>query len=288
MLQTLIALLALIAALYGTCSAVIAASPYWYSYFTIGSYLFLGIVNRALHGTSTLPDNDRTSCRHLLKLYLSYFLVGSIIDILYGRFVGGMWVYPHYSLAEEIIHVLVIGYPFAFLSVVETYFLIHFSVIRLSPRSAWQAGEGRFKPLLKFLVVVAVVPLFAPLVLKGFARAELVQKTLFLSMIGTIFLFDALNGLGGKRSLLLQALSGKWAVTLAVLLTNVIAAIVHEVPNAYAQEWIYRDVPFTDFDVWGVNILILTFGWLFLVVIALSIREMVGQGMGSNLLLTHP
>lgn len=273
MLTLVVAAVSLVATFYGISSAILAANYYWYAYFTVGSYVCFGLLNCKLHEETTLPLGTGRRLVVFLKIYGAYFIVGFTIDVVYGRLIGGMWTYPHFSVTEEIIHVLLIGYPFAFFSVVETYLLIRFSVSTLfgtlTPKSS------RRPLLMKVVLTIGISSLLIPLAFPVFNPRRLSNEIMFLSMLGTIFFFDSINSLRGASSLLEDTISGNWVTTISILLTNLVTAFIHEVPNTFANEWVYQNVPFTNYTVWDVNVLILTFGWLFLVVVPLSVRNLV-------------
>lgn len=269
-------LVGLIAAIHGIVSAILQQNPYWYSSFTIGSYLFFATLNRAFSGTSSLPGPGGGHFRGFLRTYGAFFVVGFLIDIVYGRFIGKNWVYPHFGLFDEFVHVLVIGYPFAFFSVLETFYLFWHCLSAIIGEPSSQAASvhrGVFQATLLIGLAGLIVPLTIPL----WSNSGVVNQVVFVCMVLTTFLLDALNALRGRFSLLLEILKGNLAVLLALLFATALAALAHEVPNTYGKEWVYRNVPFTDYQVWGVNVLILTFGWLFLLVWPISLYALVGN-----------
>jgi hypothetical protein len=51
-------------------------------------------------------------------------------------------------------------------------------------------------------------------------------------------------------------------------------ALVHELPNTYAWEWRYENLPFTSMTIFGVPLVILTVGWTYLTMLAISGNEL--------------
>jgi hypothetical protein len=120
-----------------------------------------------------------------------------------------------------------------------------------------------------------------PPLVKLLAPGVDLSRLVLASMLGTMFLVDALNGLAGRRSILEQVMSGDVVLVAALGITVLVSSPLHELPNTAAAELVYADIPFSPFEIGGVSVLVLTLGWLFLVVVALSVRvasELPEQG----------
>ncbi|MBI2672185.1 hypothetical protein HYX16_04590 [Candidatus Woesearchaeota archaeon] len=114
--------LSLIITGYGLISAVLLKSPYWYSFFVLGGTFLLGYVNY-YKKNKTIFYNLLKKKKRIIKIYFIYLILAVIIDLL-GRFLFNFWNYPSYDLFDYILNVLVVGYPFAFFFVYETYIFI--------------------------------------------------------------------------------------------------------------------------------------------------------------------
>jgi len=101
---------------YGIYSAVDRANPYWYSYFVIGFFLFFDRLDTLFNDDSNLNRLFSKKWRTPIFTYLTYVAVGIIIDYLMVRFLSNMWVFPQFDKLEQILHAIIIGYPFAFFS----------------------------------------------------------------------------------------------------------------------------------------------------------------------------
>lgn len=112
-------LIGFILVLYGVISAVFYANTTWYSYFVIGVTLFLGYINYRLDNESIL----RKRPVYILKTFAFYLVIAVVIELI-GRFWLNLWNYPSFNLTDEIIHVFLIGYPFAFFSIYESFVLL--------------------------------------------------------------------------------------------------------------------------------------------------------------------
>jgi len=60
---------------------------------------------------------------------------------------------------------------------------------------------------------------------------------------------------------------------LAVFLTTLISAFLHEYPNTFVWEWTYR-IPYISFEILQINIVVI-FGWMILVAIPLIVNNKI-------------
>lgn len=116
----ILGVIGLIIAIYGILSAIIYSNVTWYSYFVIGLTFFLAWLNQILNNNSLFEKN----IIYILKVYGIYLLSTILIEIV-GRLILNFWHYPSFNLTDKIIHVLLIGYPFAFFSIHESFKLIY-------------------------------------------------------------------------------------------------------------------------------------------------------------------
>lgn len=115
----LIGIIGLLLALYGIISAIFYSNVTWYSYFTIGSTFFLAYLNSKIKNKSIFEKSKI----QIAKTYGLYLIITILIEIV-GRFLLHLWIYPSFNIAEQIIHVFLIGYPFAFFFIGESLTLI--------------------------------------------------------------------------------------------------------------------------------------------------------------------
>lgn len=123
----LIGILGLLLALYGLFSAIFFANIFWYSYFVIGGTFFLAYINFRCRKPSILEQQKI----YLAKTYILYLLITFLIEAV-GRFWLHFWEYPSFTLFDQIIHVFLIGYPFAFFFISESLTLIKKKVSSLT------------------------------------------------------------------------------------------------------------------------------------------------------------
>ena len=118
----IVGIVGLILLLYGLISAIFYSNVTWYSYFAVGGTLFLGYINYAFGNRSIfkiLEDN----WKNVIKIYVVYLVFAIIIEVI-GRFWLGFWEYPSFNVVDQVIHVFLIGYPFALFFIYESFVLI--------------------------------------------------------------------------------------------------------------------------------------------------------------------
>ncbi|MBI2650525.1 hypothetical protein HYX04_04375 [Candidatus Woesearchaeota archaeon] len=115
----LLGILGVIVASYGIFSAIVYSNATWFSYFAIGGTFFLGYVNYKIKNASIF-EKSKT---YLLKTYVVYLFFAILIEVL-GRTILHFWDYPSFDLAHKIIHVFLIGYPFVFFFIHESFKII--------------------------------------------------------------------------------------------------------------------------------------------------------------------
>ncbi|MBI2173386.1 MAG: hypothetical protein HYT73_04255 [Candidatus Aenigmarchaeota archaeon] len=184
----IIGIIGLLLALYGIISAVFYSNILWYSYFVVGGTLFLAYANCRLKNDSILK-HDR---KYILKTYGIYLLFTILIEIA-GRFVLGLWNYPFFSLMDEFVHVFLIGYPFVFFFVRESFVMIN-------------------------------------------------KKTGLLA---------------------------------AIILTTLVNAFVHEIPNTFVWVWVYT-IPYVTLEIFQINIVVIV-GWAILVLVPLITKRIIDR-----------
>lgn len=123
----ILGIIGLLLAVYGVASAILYSNVTWYSYFVIGGTFFLAWINQILKNDSLFEKSKI----YLLKTYAIYLFFTILIEIV-GRFIFNFWNYPSFNLVDEIVHVFLIGYPFAFFFIHESFKLVQKKVHSLS------------------------------------------------------------------------------------------------------------------------------------------------------------
>jgi hypothetical protein len=120
-------IIGLFLAIYGIASAILYSNVTWYSYFVVGVTFFFAWINQILKNDSLFEKSKI----YLLKTYGLYLFFTILIEII-GRFILNFWNYPSFNLTDKVIHVFLIGYPFAFFSIYESFKLIRKKVPSLT------------------------------------------------------------------------------------------------------------------------------------------------------------
>ena len=238
----------------------------WYTPFVIGSYCLFGAVTKLFYNNSTL---SLLACKPLkwFQLYLFIVLMGFITEVL-GRKIGNFWVYPYFDFKDIVIHVWLIGYPLALFSAIESYWCFLYIAKSLSKLS--RLNKPTFVPIkISYFVVALSLILIASLIMLYFLEiTKLTTISLFSLLIVLPFFFDSIANIFKKPSLL--HFNSNIFIRALVIVAPIIG-MLHEIPNTYVGEWIYQNVPFTSFELFNVNVLVLTLGWFYLVLMPLSI-----------------
>lgn len=249
-----------------------AASNYlWYDYFTVGMVLLLAPISHRLRHKTLLEFTLKSPLLFLL-LYLIFFFVGAAIELC-GTSVADLWSYPHYNKEAQAIHSLIVGYPFALLSLIPLFEIVEHIVWSLIKRRTGVKPHPH--PLLwSGLVILGLLLVLAPIVERYLGHGTYVNQLTVVGMFGALLLIDALRGIGGDRSLLLTIRSDyRYAIILMV--TSWLAALMNEVPNLVPQTWVYHSIPFTQSRFLGVNVIVFFAGWVFLTFVAVSIFRFI-------------
>ena len=200
-LGKILGFLGLILILTGLLLALQFASQVWYTPFVIGGTLFLGYLNdKNKQGVFNIYRKNKMN---FLRIWAVYIITALIIEVL-GRYILKLWYYPSFTLTEEIIHVYLIGYPFALFMTYETYVLIHEKV-----KEYWEA----------------------------------------------------------------------------IIVTTVLSAFLHEIPNTFAWEWVYT-IPRVTREVLGINVVVIG-GWIVLALLAFTVEHVRRKHRAKSHLRPH-
>lgn len=120
-------IIGLLSVVYGVLSAILASNVIWFSYFAIGGTLFLAWINNMLKNDSLFEKSKI----YVLKTYGIYLLFAILIEIV-GELMLNLWNYPSFDLKSKVIHVFLIGYPFVFFFIHESFKIILKKVPSLS------------------------------------------------------------------------------------------------------------------------------------------------------------
>ena len=261
---------------YGIFSAVKEANPYWYSHFVIGSFLLFDRLDMLLNNDSNLNRLFSKKWRTPVFTYLTYVACALIIDYILGRFLSNMWVYPHFDRLDEIIHVIIIGYPLGLWSCSAIFRVLNTVFHRLtSCHSSTSLFDQKYtRKLSLVLLLCSILSVLIPIANFALFNNSWVQELMVICVVIGMFSLSPVTPLLNLPSFLGRILNRDWHTIAALLVTIAVAALTNEIPNTYAWEWRYQNVPFTDFEIWDVNILVLTVGWSYLTILGISTNDL--------------
>jgi hypothetical protein len=61
---------------------------------------------------------------------------------------------------------------------------------------------------------------------------------------------------------------------MALLISTPVNAFAHELPNTFAWEWRYQNMPLTSLEILGIPVFVLTVGWTYLTIFGISGNEL--------------
>jgi hypothetical protein len=249
--------------------------PFLHMSFEIGYWLFFDSVAYHLSGTSLL---HRIWKRKRLLFYLIFAgaLLGAAFDF-YGILITGMWEYPVVTDVPGIAS-LYVAWGITVLMYYSSYRV--FSII--IKKEFGEFGKKLLsKPQEKTVFswigiagsVLLIIPVIAYLFPGNYPNPALFASSLF----GLWFLAEYVEYRRHERSLLKDILEGKWVPLAAVIAGSVICGLVWELLNVHTGSWLYKNIPFADFQILGIPIIIII-GWPALYVIFLSFYRAVFRG----------
>jgi hypothetical protein len=261
---------------YGIYSAVYEASPYWYSYFVVGSFLLFDRLDMLLNDDSNLTRLFSKKWRTPIFTYLTYVAFAILIDNLMGRYLSNMWVYPHFDELDKIAHVIIIIYPFGFFSC-STFFRVLNSVFRrlIGRHSHHSLPEQRYiKQIAKVLLLGSILSVSLPIANFALFNSKGVHELMVICLVLGISSISPIGPLLNLPSLFGGILNRDWPTMASLIATIAVGALASEIPNTYAWAWRYQNMPFTSFEILGVNILVLTVGWSYLAILGVSTNDL--------------
>lgn len=240
--------------------------PFWYSFYVLGSFALFGGSNYKLKADSVYSFLLKKEWKYFFLIYSVGVLLGLFIDIVYGRILANLWSYPHLNGFFNHLIPIFLYYPFGGLQVHEIfYFLKTVLGKKLSSEENGWLSEKSKDLISNFLIAFLFLGLIIPLINFYFNSNRHANAIVFVFMILTTFSFDALVYKFNKNSLLISFIQGNKLIITTMVLSWILAASLTEIPNTFSWEWRYHNIPFTAFEVFKINILIVTFGWFFLV-----------------------
>jgi hypothetical protein len=261
---------------YGLFAALINGSPYWYSYFVSGLFLLLDRCDARLNHDSNLTRLFNQNWHTPVYTYLVYLAGALILDLLLGSHIGNLWVYPQFDRTERLINVILIGYPLAFFSCAALYRVL----FKLLDDYHTNLVQDKHKTIIDLkalgniiLFITIIATCFPILYFFIFGKMHIQGITIICCLLG-IFSLSPITLLLRQDSLLERILNTDCSALIALLISIPLNALTHELPNTFAREWHYQNMPFTSLEILGIPVIILTVGWTYLTIFGISGNEL--------------
>lgn len=264
-------------------AAIFSRFPFWYTPFTIGSFLFFDRLAERIGGRSVMGYIWNGHRRVGVLVYAVAASTALVVDVLFGRILAGAWVYPFWKGIGNIAAPVLFHYPFGFLSLYATFQTAR-GVLgvagggRLPGPVMWSfpspsgASTSKFEPLAgpygRVSLVALALCVIAPLVNSWLnANRGEVELIFVVMLVGTVA-FDGIREALTGHSIVRELGEHGRRYAGAILATLAWAILINEGPNVFAREWVYVTSPF-GLPLW----LTLILGWPFLLVVSVTVYE---------------
>ena len=249
---------------------------FWYSFYVFGASMFFGSLNYKRRSKSVFSYFLENKWKIFFRVYFLGVLFGLVVDVIYGRRMGDLWHYPHLQGIKDFIFPVFFYYPFGGLQVYEIfYFCKSLLSKKLNQKKSFILKNKTKEIIINSILVLLSLGLIVPLVNYAFNRNFYANTIMMIVMIFTVFSVDAILYKLKKESMFLEFIQGNKLIIGTMLFSWFVAVLLTEVPNTFSWEWIYYHIPFTQFAIFKINILIFTFGWFWLVYLPVSYLDLI-------------
>lgn len=265
-----------------TIWAVFFNFPYFYSVFVVGLFLIFDGLEHRLKKFSNLDGVVSKFNPRRIFVVLVFILV---TDLIAGQIVFKVWYYPYYNSIFNWILLYLVIYPIGGLSL-----LVMFRVFKIIIDN--QIEDQRFyivknpmrweKILIHITFWTLPISIVVPLLLFATGNLEIVMRSRILYSILALFLlyqwvfcFDIVTFAYHGKTLMYDFLRGEKKTIIALVITGLVGASLHEIVNTFAYEWRYvpERLPFSSEGILGVPFTIFL-GWIFMTAVCVAAYRM--------------
>jgi hypothetical protein len=259
----------------GVGLSVLVGWPYFYAFLVVGLFLFFDGWLHVLQPQKSLKIEKISS--FFLPAMMTFIL---LTDLLSGQVVFKAWSYPAYWSFSNWIVLYAIIYPVGGLSLIASYRLAKFfldGVFSPGPvqRRSWQKVIIIFSVAAIALLTVAIFMLH----FLGGWRVYTLDRTLYdilviILLLSWALVFDAVALVVKSEPLLYEA-GSNISAALAIVITAMGGAAIHEIVNTFSREWIYDSarMPFSGVSFAGVPVFIY-FAWIPMTYVCVSLYKL--------------
>jgi len=218
---------------------------------------------------------EKNGLKNFLIIYLIAILFSFVIDTIYGRTIANLWHYPHSPIHMSLLLPVFVYYPFGGFQIYEIFYFLKNKLSKRFKNNSYYTIPKIVKSILSYLLIVSLILGGALPILNFFLNENRgANELIVIFMILTAFSSDMIMYKLNKKSILFSLLGGNKLILTTMILSWIISALLTEYPNTCSWEWIYT-MPFTSFEILKINILILTFGWFFLVYVSVRSIDLI-------------
>lgn len=256
--------------------SVIFKFHYWYSFYVLGAFIFFGSMNYRMGSKSVYSYILSKKWMRFIIIYSTGVIFGLLVDIVYGRNVANLWYYPHLGGIGNFLVPILLYYPFGGLQVYEIFYFCKGFLSRFIKSGSYYNLPYMIKEaIMNLLIIILILGFFIPIINLLINSNEHANEIMIVIMILITFSFDALVYKKNKESIFIEFIQGNKLIIFTLVLSWIIAVILSEVPNVFSWEWVYHNVPFTNYEIFKINIIVFTFGWFFLVYASTRLIDLV-------------
>lgn len=258
-------------------AAIVWRFSYFYSSFVIGLFLFFDAATHLLDKSISFSSNlNRIGKTFWMVLFFFIFFT----DLVAGQIIFSVWQYPPYKGFINWVLLYLIIYPVGGLSLIAMFRFFDLLFGKIFPGKFFQIKEAaRFtKKTLKIILLALPVAMMIPVglyfskLVEIFAQNQVLYSFIFIFLFFEwTFFFDILILAFGGKPILLDLIRGEKKVFLAILVSGLLGAFLHEVINTFVHEWVYvtKNFPVTPATFLGVPVVVFV-AWIPLTIVCVQ------------------
>lgn len=212
-----------------------------------------------------------------VRYFLIALLVGFILEF-FATYLGGLWVYPFYSLSKYfLVAFLAGGFGWYFLCILISYEAFKSILDKLLPGKRFVTKDYKYeKWFYKILLILGVcgfaVFLFGVVMNAGELERFVLDVShvkvpyisfwdIMLVFVSSFFVLEFIEYKKHRTSFLKDTLHGYLNPLLAIILCSVILGLYMETQNVPIGVWYYTNWPLQDFTIYHIPVVVYLIGW---------------------------
>ena len=258
-------------------AATVYSYPHFYTWFALSSWLILDWIDYHKNKRSIL--GYFYNHKHRITFFVFFFfatIAAFTIDYLYGVRLSQMWEWPAYSNPHffrmyTIMNAAYIFGMYELFRVIRTYLK---SYISERHRISFTIKRKKRKALNVFGIILGILFLLVPLLSWFVDVVSIMKYLMLLPFVGMWLVSDNITSITNGKSIMGQVLRGNMLQIVSLSLTGILATLITEIVNLFANEWVYIYMPFEHMSFIGIPLAVII-GWIPLVVGVISLLNMI-------------